>query len=644
MSKSYYRPEVDGLRAIAVLAVLVYHLKISIGEGNILPGGFLGVDIFFVISGYLITSILVREFNKDAFTFRDFYDRRARRILPVLMLVSALSIPFALSRLLPAALQDYAYSIISSQLFASNIWFWTGDSYWAADSSLRPFLHTWSLGIEEQFYLIMPILLLLMWRYAKNHLSIFFGILFIASLALAEFAAIQDPQSGFYLLPFRAWELLSGAGLAWLEYRGLGAKNGGIGRVLPGIGLLAIFATFLLFTSETKHPSTLTFIPILGTVFIIRYSSSEDWATRLLQTRVLVAIGLISYSLYLWHFPIFAFEFTVGRNTLLSHKLISLGLTFLLAYLCYRLFETPCRDKSKIPHRVFYPAILVTLISLVSVSALIIHQKGLPNRFADYSGLLAYEEYDFESHYLSHRCFLHPEDMAQANPFDACPRSNGNAGAKKILLWGDSAAAHLIPGFVDRFGSTHDLIFRTSSGCGAFIGYDNPKRPGCKDINDDVFQLIQSESPDLVVIAGWWQEKYQHLQHLEQTLQKLQTLPETQVVIIGPVPNWQLSLPRTLLQYGQRNPHSANWPEFLQDDFHRQQFTIEKELQRLTGKYQTDYISAMSVLCNAQGCKTHLEPQIPMQWDAFHLTREGAIHLVSTFPDSDIFRKSLSSD
>ena len=200
-----YRPEIDGLRAIAVIAVVLFHAEFAFTGFDPFKGGYLGVDVFFVISGFLITSIILREVQAGTFTFAHFYERRARRILPALFLVMLVSVPFAWELMLPAAFKDYAASIASSLLFGSNFWFWQGDSYWGEPASLKPFLHTWSLSVEEQFYVVFPIMVLLIWRYAQRALWGTLIVILVTSLVLAEMKSKSSPESAFYLLPALAW-------------------------------------------------------------------------------------------------------------------------------------------------------------------------------------------------------------------------------------------------------------------------------------------------------------------------------------------------------------------------------------------------------------------------------------------------------
>ena len=212
-----YRPDIDGLRAVAVIAVILFHAQFVIGGVDPFTGGFIGVDVFFVISGYLITSIIIRELDVGHFSFAHFYERRARRILPALFTVMAASIPFAWIYMLPKAMKEYAGSVLAALAFGSNVWFWQTDSYWAEPSALKPFLHSWSLAVEEQFYLLFPLALCALWRIGRERLIAVFAVLLLASLMLAEYGSTHHAEANFFLLHARGWELLAGGILAKLE-------------------------------------------------------------------------------------------------------------------------------------------------------------------------------------------------------------------------------------------------------------------------------------------------------------------------------------------------------------------------------------------------------------------------------------------
>ena len=380
--KINYRPEIDGLRAIAVVAVILYHAQITIFELQPFKGGFIGVDIFFVISGYLITSIILKELlTTGYFSFSYFYERRIRRILPVLLLVIMSSLPFAWMYLLPTSLEDFLKSVIYSLGFSSNFYFhFSGQQYGAASGLLKPFLHTWSLAVEEQFYILFPIFLIFIFKYFKKFLFQIFTLVFIISLVLSDFGSKNFASLNFYLLTSRIWEILAGSILAYLEIkRGKLNKNKSLSSILPSIGLILIIHSIFSFNDKMFHPSIYTLSPILGVCLIIWYSNKDELVAKILSTKLFVGCGLVSYSLYLWHYPIFAFaritDFVQGN---IYNKLL-LGITIIiLSVTSYFFIEKPFRNKNFKFFKIFL-ILLVTLISIISFSLYGVFNNGKLN-------------------------------------------------------------------------------------------------------------------------------------------------------------------------------------------------------------------------------------------------------------------------
>jgi peptidoglycan/LPS O-acetylase OafA/YrhL len=333
-----YRREVDGLRAIAVLPVILFHAGF-----NVFSGGYIGVDVFFVISGYLITTILINELEDERFSIARFYERRARRILPALFVVMLACLPFAYMWMLPSQLKDFAQSLVAVVFFGSNILFWRESGYFAADAELMPLLHTWSLAVEEQYYIVFPIFLLLAWRFGRN--KVFWSVVVIAaiSLLLSEWGWRNKPSANFYLAPTRAWELFAGSICAFLTVgRTLKSNN-----VLSAIGLAAIVVSIFAFDDNTPFPSVYALVPVVGTALIILFGRQGTWVAKLLSIRAFVGVGLISYSAYLWHQPLFAFA-RLRSLTEPSHILMA-GLAvaaLLLAWVTWRWVEQPFRKRA----------------------------------------------------------------------------------------------------------------------------------------------------------------------------------------------------------------------------------------------------------------------------------------------------------
>ena len=385
--KLTYRPEIDGLRAIAVGAVILYHAEIFVSGHQIFSGGFIGVDIFFVISGYLITSIILKEllFNRS-FSFKNFYQRRARRILPVLLFVILATLPIGWKFLLPHDLIDFSKSILYSLGFSSNFYFHYSGQEYAVWGLENPFLHTWSLSVEEQYYILFPIVLLLAFKYFKKYLLhiLIFGL--IVSLGIAEYSSRNYPSASFYFLHTRMWELLAGSLLAFFEIKnGHRAKINSFYLILPFIGLLLIGHSFIFYNNEMLHPSFYTLSPIFGVCLIIWFSSKNEIVTKMLSSKLFVGIGLISYSLYLWHYPIFVFvsKLNLSEGSIYKKLLIAI-LIMILSIFSYFFIEKPFRGK-KINFKIIFIILLLKFLLIVTFCTYVLNLKYHPflTKYAD---------------------------------------------------------------------------------------------------------------------------------------------------------------------------------------------------------------------------------------------------------------------
>ncbi len=334
-----YRKEIDGLRAIAVIPVIFFHAGIKFFEG-----GFVGVDIFFVISGYLITSILIQDISNNNFSLINFYDRRIRRILPALFFVMLITIPFAWLWMMPTQMEGFSRSLIASTLFLSNILFWRERNYFEIGIEEKPLIHTWSLSIEEQYYLIFPIFLFYAWFFGRKKVFWIIVAISLISFLLSEWGWRNRPMANFFLTPTRTWELLVGS-LTALYLSGQKTKSN---NFLSVLGLLFILISVFLYDKNTPFPSFYTLLPIIGVVLLIVYANEDTLIAKFLGNKVLVKIGLISYSLYLLHQPIFAFYRL--SPFYMSEKLYYLPLiliALLISIFSWKYIEQPFRDKKK---------------------------------------------------------------------------------------------------------------------------------------------------------------------------------------------------------------------------------------------------------------------------------------------------------
>jgi peptidoglycan/LPS O-acetylase OafA/YrhL len=340
-----YRREVDGLRAVAVLPVVLFHARIEAFRG-----GFVGVDVFFVISGYLITSIIISEIQEGTFSLVRFYERRARRILPPLFLMMAVSCPLVWLWLTPSDLILFSSSLAAVAAFGSNFLFWKESGYFDRAAYWKPLLHTWSLSVEEQFYLFFPLFLLLTWRLGKKGIGVALLVVGSCSLALAQWEVIREPAAAFFLLPTRAWELMLG-GLVALYHNGKtldGARRRLVCSAGSLLGLAMIGYSVLRFDESVPFPGFYALVPTLGAAFVLLCAFPNTVAGPLLGNRLLVGLGLMSYSTYLWHYPLFVFarHESVGAPSALDYGALFL-LALALAYISWRFIEQPFRNPKR---------------------------------------------------------------------------------------------------------------------------------------------------------------------------------------------------------------------------------------------------------------------------------------------------------
>ena len=459
--KLTYRPEIDGLRAIAVVAVIIYHAQITILNYRPFQGGFIGVDIFFVISGYLITSIILKELlTTGSFSFKYFYERRIRRILPALLFVMILTLPLAWMYLIPVSFIDFSKSILYSLGFTSNLYFhYIGQLYGAENALLIPFLHTWSLSVEEQYYILFPIALLFLFKYFKNYIIHILFFFFFISLFLADWGSKNHASFTFYALPTRGWELILGSLLAYFELKtGRRGKNRLFNSLMPSIGLIIISFSIFFFHDQMFHPSIKTLIPVTGVCLIIWFSNKDEIVTKILSSKLFVGVGLISYSLYLWHYPIFAFariiEFTQGSII----KKLLLGLIILaLSVFSYYFVERPARNKKNRFNRII--KVLITVILSLSIFNFVsINQNGYENRASLPKVLVkASKKLDYRSIRQNNKSC---HNRLGKDGFCIFNQSTDNIG--DIILLGDSQTDALLGNLVEQISNTKFRLIHMS--------------------------------------------------------------------------------------------------------------------------------------------------------------------------------------
>lgn len=469
--KLHYRPEIDGLRAVAVLPVILFHAGFaSFG------GGFVGVDVFFVISGYLITSLILKDLAEDRFSFLDFYERRARRILPALFLVLVCTIPFAWQWMMPAELRTFSNTLVSVVLFFSNIRLWQQTGYFDTAADLKPLLHTWSLAVEEQYYIVFPVALLLLWRFGRSRLVWSIALVAAVSFAFSEYGSRAYPAANFFLLPTRAWELMAGALCAFPVLRPAVLRD----NALAAAGLAAIAVSVFVYDEATPFPSAYALLPVLGTCLVILFSREGTLVRALLASPALVGIGLISYSAYLWHQPLFAFaRIRYMAEPPWPFMLLLSAASLGLAWLTWRFLEMPARRRGAwpLPTRRSAFATLAVAGGLLVGAGFLLHTKGGIMRdlwnlthpaYAGTSELLetALKQRNFgagkdgEQHFSDCRFNTETVTPDWMKQMDECRKAYGPG----ILILGDSHAIDLYGMVASRF-DTPFLVGLTQPGC-----------------------------------------------------------------------------------------------------------------------------------------------------------------------------------
>ncbi|MAZ15665.1 MAG: acyltransferase [Ahrensia sp.] len=500
-----YRPEIDGLRAIAVIPVILFHAGFGF-----FGGGFIGVDVFFVISGYLITGLLLEELAGGQFSLLRFYERRARRILPALAVVVTACIPFALAWMHPLQMEDFSASLIAIVLSASNFLFWYESGYFAPAADEKPLLHTWSLAVEEQFYIFFPIFLFVLWRFARDRTFLTVAAIAVASLLLSEWGWRHWPTANFYLMPTRAWELFAGSLCAQWSFRREQRPNGPLGA----FGLALIVAAVFLFDGDTPFPSALALAPVVGTALIILFAGPGTAVARLLSSRLLVGIGLISYSAYLWHQPLLAFarvRSAVAPSLWLMASLATLS--FALAYLSWRFVEQPFRKRSPATKRggtiklVIFGAVIGAALAGVGLAGVL--SKGFLHSFEPFP-YVAEDEFRLPTTKTGY-CFYFVlrSDLPVGEEGLNCFVGDPAARKDDILLFGDSFAGHWEP-FFDVIGRKYGRRIHsvTTNWCFPSLT-DNIPGPRPQNVVDQCrinrdYLRNNASRYDIIVLSAQW--------------------------------------------------------------------------------------------------------------------------------------------
>ena len=608
------RADIQGLRGIAVLAVVLFHVSHSA-----LPGGFAGVDIFFVISGYLITQILLRDMAAGAFRLRDFYARRVRRLFPALFTVLAFTLVGGLVILPPKLLSELVYSQFFTTLFLSNFAFARLADYFDSASNLKPLLHTWSLGVEEQFYLVFPLLLLGLRRFSRRFLWPVLAGLALLSL-LAEQMTMR-PEAAFYLPTTRAFELLIGALTVWAQGRlTLSEKTK---RVLSLLGIGLLIASLIVLNDRVPFPGLWALPSCLGAALLL--ISKDGWGNKLISAPPLVWTGDISYSLYLWHWPLLVFaRIVLGEAWWIALAVVIAA--FGLAALSRRYIEQPFLEKR--PRRLWLWAGSAMTVSIVS-ALLIFNARGLPQRFnaAEQAAFVATDDFSPDRK----RC--HIAQNARRAYRDTCVLGT----AASVAVWGDSEGVELARALADQGAGVRQI---TASACPPSVGYTIAYNRACRAHNADMLLHLKSDPNIRTVILAVNYRRYDAensaamMGGLELSALDLQAAGK-QVVLLYPVPVYdfdppsQVGLAMWLAKVLGRDPLSVG---MSRAQFDRENGRTIAALDDFARSHDLAVLRPSDVLCDAQRCRVYDPASGVLYFNGQHLSMAGARQLTSLIP------------
>jgi len=610
-----HRPEIDGLRTIAVMPVILSHAKFGL-----VPGGYLGVDIFFVISGFLISIMLLEDLETGRFSLIRFYERRARRILPALVVMIAVTSLFAWAWLLPAELKKYSDSLIAVALFGSNFLFWQTDNYFSPVADLAPMLHTWSLAVEEQYYLLFPLVLLGLWRFGRRHIVLALVLASLASLLLSHYASRHHASANFYLAPTRVWELLAGALAGWVMLHRPPAASGGA----AGVGLALILASMVMFDETTPIPSLLALVPVGGAVLVLVFARGGTYVARCLSLRPMVWIGLVSYSAYLWHQPIFALariKLLERPSPMIMTTLVAVSL--LLAALSWRYVEQPFRGSAGQRR---FSARRIFALSGLSLSLMV--GLGLAGTLSDgaegrLNPAAEARRAEFATAFEGMQAAIHSGTCAftergryqRLGPFleNWDCRGKGAEGhiPTGIAIYGDSHASDIAAAL---WLNGADALQLTGVGCSLAPSLMSPP---CRQIADRFRTEIATAGTQRVWLANRFNAAELSTAVLSETAD-FWSLPGVAVTIFSPMPEFPAVEPKMI-----RQAWNAAVPD-LTPDLGSYNRYMQADLQQVLTEAGLAVIDSKTLFCGTRPACSPLEGAEMLMLDESHMAPAGA--------------------
>ncbi|QHG23164.1 acyltransferase family protein [Pseudomonas sp. DTU12.1] len=617
-----YRPDIDGLRAFAIISVVLYHAFPAY-----MRGGFIGVDIFFVISGYLISSIIFKGLESGNFSFLDFYKRRVNRIFPALIIVLLACCAVGWFTLMAAEFKFLGKHVLGGIGFIQNLVLYKESGYFDTSSELKILLHLWSLGVEEQFYILFPLAAWVLWRRRVLVLPILICMALI-SFGAGLYKLSVSPSAAFYMPQYRFWEILSGSLLAYFSVFGksvTGTAKGSLrfGNFLSVLGLVFLLASVVLIDKYKAFPGFWALMPVCGAVLMILAGPQAWLNSRLLASKPLVWIGLISYPLYLWHWPVITFIRIIGGDELnLVSGVFAVSASILLAYVTYRFLELPLRKISpRVPKASVLLAIGAALVVLGGVTYVkngFIDRFGLPSSLKEREGFAQYYENALPGWAYSSKHGLFEKYRFECDFFDVNSYRAGNAtmtprqqidascytpaSNTKVMVWGDSHAQQFSYGLREALPQDISLLQVASSGCEANLpGRATGGRKYCDRSNEFALEVMRKEKPEVLVIAQL--EGHDSVNNLKELTRVATESGVKKVIVVGPVPRFDQNLYQLVIR-----KYWSQTPRRISSNLLPVPFETDKLLtqQYSNGAGGFEYLSAISVLCNQEGCLTYL--------------------------------------